>query len=1188
MSRRLTGLRHKFFVAGAVSCCLLLANPVAAVVATVADDVCAAEADPCNINFEVDVVDGSTLDFGLRRLNLTNGARFDFQSGSGRIVCGQLDVDVSGGFVNASGPISPTESSGGLVQLEARRGCELDSDRPCLRPNDCLVGSCSVRRCEANAAQSCSTNADCGGTCATNACTNKPSLACATNVDCDVGPCPSTLSCSAAPDLTCESNLDCDLGMCSEGTGTMSLSGRINGNATEPAVVIILAVGDISFSKSVNINGLGVESDGGEFSVDSLDGSITIDTTVSVTGGSESQGGEIALSADQDVIINDKLDANGGDFDGGVFEIFAGNDYVQDASLLANATAGEGFGGEAVIDARRDLTVVAGSQNNRNRIATEGHTGAEFFGGDGGTQELTAGRDMSLGTFTRFEGNGALPDGRGADLFVGAGRDFFLDGEIEARSLGGQGAGGFIQVDTEGDLEIGPNGNIDLFGGSTGGGDCEILSDGDFTHRGLVDVSAGSDGPGGSIEIDSGSDVHLMGTLSGSGADGASSGGQIRIDACRIALASTGVIDNAIDGGANTLIVRESAVLSAGSELLARGNGGSNTLIHRDPNKPPTLAGTATPAVTVLINEDLVGCPICGNSEIDQGEHCDDGNSVGGDGCSAGCLDEGCIADTPDFPVVDLCDDGIACTADSCNVGTSSCDHEFLCDDGVACTVDACVEDACQNTPDDGACDDVDVCTDNVCVDLSGCTFPTNTESCDDGLFCTVDDVCDAGTCGGSGRDCSDGVTCTVDSCDDDADECVSTPDDGACSDGDFCDGDEVCDIDNDCVEGVAVDCSGLDETCLLGVCDEVGDACSTDSANESGVCDDGVASTENDQCINGFCVGEDIDCSDGIPCTIDSFSEELEACENIPNDPLCDNGDFCDGAETCSADSGCLIAAVVDCSGLDDQCLAGVCDEGSNACVAQSANEAGSCDDGAFCTVSDTCESGSCVGSVRDCDDGVGCSIDSCDEELDSCIATTDNASCDDGLFCNGVEICDAVDDCQMGTAPDCSGLDDGVCVAGTCDEDGDACAEAPTREGETCDDNAFCTEDDQCTLGVCVGTARDCSDGVACTTDACDETTDECVWGPQDSFCDDSLFCNGTETCDTANDCQSGVALDCSGLDDECALGTCDESVDKCAAEPANEGNVCDDGDFCTDGDTCTSGTCSGTLRDNCLVCG
>ncbi|MFT5041756.1 MAG: hypothetical protein ACI8TX_002733, partial [Hyphomicrobiaceae bacterium] len=41
-------------------------------------------------------------------------------------------------------------------------------------------------------------------------------------------------------------------------------------------------------------------------------------------------------------------------------------------------------------------------------------------------------------------------------------------------------------------------------------------------------------------------------------------------------------------------------------------------------------------------------------------------------------------------------------------------------------------------------------------------------------------------------------------------------------------------------------------------------------------------------------------------------------------------------------------------------------------------------------------------------------------------------------------------------------------------------------------------------------------------------------------------------------------------------------------CAAEPANEGNVCDDGDFCTDGDTCTSGTCSGTLRDNCLVCG
>src|SRR5205085_946778 len=46
--------------------------------------------------------------------------------------------------------------------------------------------------------------------------------------------------------------------------------------------------------------------------------------------------------------------------------------------------------------------------------------------------------------------------------------------------------------------------------------------------------------------------------------------------------------------------------------------------------------------------------PFCGNGRLDQGEQCDDGNCVSGDGCSAQCTNEpgaaGTLAETIDLP----------------------------------------------------------------------------------------------------------------------------------------------------------------------------------------------------------------------------------------------------------------------------------------------------------------------------------------------------------------------------------------------------------------------------------------------------------------------------------------------------------------------------------------------------------
>ncbi len=123
---------------------------------------------------------------------------------------------------------------------------------------------------------------------------------------------------------------------------------------------------------------------------------------------------------------------------------------------------------------------------------------------------------------------------------------------------------------------------------------------------------------------------------------------------------------------------------------------------------------------------------------------------------------------------------------------------------------------------------------------------------------------------------------------------------------------------------------------------------------------------------------------------------------------PTASNGLFCDGAETCNA---------------------GVCQAGTPP----------ACDDGLFCNGTETCNEGtdSCdAGTPPNCDDGVSCTDDSCNEGTDSCDNVANDAHCDDGLFCNGTETCDAVNDCQGGTAP---------CTGGqTCNETTDVCERA------------------------------------------------------------------------------------------------------------------------------------------------
>jgi hypothetical protein len=82
------------------------------------------------------------------------------------------------------------------------------------------------------------------------------------------------------------------------------------------------------------------------------------------------------------------------------------------------------------------------------------------------------------------------------------------------------------------------------------------------------------------------------------------------------------------------------------------------------------------------------------------------------------------------------------------------------------------------------------------------------------------------------------------------------------------------------------------------------------------------------------------------------------------------------------------------------------------------------------YCDPNYTCQ----PGTPPVCDDGVECTDDVCNEDTDQCDHLPMDDYCDNGLFCDGEEVCDPALDCQPGTPPDC---DDGVgCTDDVCNE--------------------------------------------------------------------------------------------------------------------------------------------------------
>jgi len=355
------------------------------------------------------------------------------------------------------------------------------------------------------------------------------------------------------------------------------------------------------------------------------------------------------------------------------------------------------------------------------------------------------------------------------------------------------------------------------------------------------------------------------------------------------------------------------------------------------------------------------------------------------------------------------------------------------------------------------------------------------------------------------------------------------------------------------CGDHVCSNCTGLGESNTTCPSDCKIDGC-------GGGCDDGVACTVDVCGSTGVCVHviDDAVCSDGNVCTIDACVVAAKGCSAYSvSGPACDDGDACFLGDYC-VQGACHAGAPKVCNDgngcTDDSCGGGVCLFAANTAT---------CNDGDGCTLSDACTETICAGVPKDCTDGAQCTFDSCG--IAGCKHIPDPAKCDD----------------------------DQICTSDTCTSDG--CQHMPNSN--PCDDGDPCTLGDKCNTGGCVaGTPMKCADGNGCTTDYCWDGV--CLFSANTNTCNDSNPCTLADACTastcvgTAQDCDDGLpctADACSPNDGKCKYAldstACDDgnvcTADVCAlsvgcTNSALDGLACTDDDVCTIADHCGGGAC------------
>jgi hypothetical protein len=557
------------------------------------------------------------------------------------------------------------------------------------------------------------------------------------------------------------------------------------------------------------------------------------------------------------------------------------------------------------------------------------------------------------------------------------------------------------------------------------------------------------------------------------------------------------------------------------------------------------------------------------------------------------CLPATGTCTTISAPDLTACDDGAACTvgdicvAGTCKAGTvtCSCASDSDCaayEDGNLCNGQLFCNKAkgqCQVNPASVKVCPTGLdttCKTTVCEPVSGqCTqqLAPSTTLCEDGNPCSGSDHCDSGECVSNVAICP----------------CITDGDCASKEDGNLCNGTLYCDLTSNTCQlnpKTVVTCPlALGQPCAPIECKPLTGECVT-SPVLAGSCDDGDPCTAPGSCQAGQCVqGPGLcqcktseDCAvfdDGNPCngTYYCDSKTGSCLANLAAVPVCPpTADACSLNVCDAASGGCKLVAALDgtqcqdgevCT-KNDQCQSGACTAGFSICACLADSDCSPLDDGDPCngwwfcdktegspqcaftalakpscldvTASDTAQDDTTQEDTSAPDSDVG-------EDADATAGTddvvlqdtlTDGEGESDAAEPEDVpeevtQTADDTDDVEVSvTTPVCG---DGTCELAEIGQCIDDCGCVGAADLAPCDDDNACTYSDQCAGEMCVGQAKDCSDGWPQSLDQCEPTFGTCsqVWPEVCNGLDDDnngqtddVKC-GTATCS----CQNGVMV-------------------------------------------------------------
>ncbi len=576
----------------------LLSSVVAAASANAApvesaDEVCSPAANPCIVSSGVEVDADFPLDFGLRTVRVVEPGRF---VGTLDLSCGRFE---SVGLPTWTWMEIPGDEQG-PVTVTANRSCSL------------------------NAALACQSDAVCA---------------------------------------------DAGAGTCSGGDGGIATQGRLRGNAP---TVTLRAAGNIDLEGDLDVSSDPPAEYGGTVYVESVFGDVESAGFIDASGGilesyygnGPAYGGSVTIRADNDATLRGQIAATGGYAS---IEITSGRDTLVAAGILTQGRQGaDSTGGIIDLHADRNLQVIGEqglvapvldiSGGSREVQGYYGYGGGAYAGA-GGYAFLTAGGDVTVGNGVELMGDSGMSIGIVDDLpisgdwYFESGEDLSFDATLSNRAWGQYGfANHGVSLYGDSSVRVGRRGTVATAGayaGTIGVIGASVRVEGRLNARARKIKTFGYDGykppphgTGGNVWFSAG-DVALKGKVM---TGGPTAPGELSVQACRLRMESGGKLDSGwgkqLDGAYGVSItVAESMTMDRGSGIRAK-EGATNRITYRDAAKPPTLNGAIKPAALLTVDPLLSGCPVCGNSEIDQGETCDDGNAVGGDGCDSSCLVE--------------------------------------------------------------------------------------------------------------------------------------------------------------------------------------------------------------------------------------------------------------------------------------------------------------------------------------------------------------------------------------------------------------------------------------------------------------------------------------------------------------------------------------------------------------------